>query len=114
MWQSVWRQRWAEFGPKDLICDADLDSVAKNAGLIHTVEDLRDFTQLFYWEELSSSLFAALTEIVQSLDETPDDSKAPSSNVHSEDSAPKATSRGRSTKTKVAKLSTGETVITFP
>jgi hypothetical protein len=63
-WQDHWRERWPNYGPKSLISDADLENVAKHAGAVHTVDDLRPFTHIIHWSALSEPLFGAVRAVL--------------------------------------------------
>ncbi|KAL4244048.1 hypothetical protein ABKN59_010550 [Abortiporus biennis] len=63
-WESDWRTEWPDYGPKDLISDADLEQVAKKAMSISHIDDLFPLTHLPYWSEFAPWLLKTVQEVV--------------------------------------------------
>ncbi|KAJ6626327.1 hypothetical protein B0H10DRAFT_1748616, partial [Mycena sp. CBHHK59/15] len=66
-WCSDWRERWPSYGPKTLISDSDLEDLAKHTSKIFCVEDMRRYTHIVHWSELSEPLFNAIQSICHEL-----------------------------------------------
>ncbi|KAJ7715861.1 hypothetical protein B0H14DRAFT_2644026 [Mycena olivaceomarginata] len=63
-WRTDWRDEWPSYGPRSLIPDSDLDTLAKHAGSIATVDDLVPLLQgVLHWDELAQPLLEALKSI---------------------------------------------------
>lgn len=61
-WNVDWQHRWIRWGPDDIISDADLRSIVNNATKIHSIKDMRRYTGIVYWDDLSASLWSAFEE----------------------------------------------------
>jgi hypothetical protein len=59
-WWEYWQEQWPNYGPKSLVSDADIENIAKHAGSVHTVDDLRPLTHIIHWSALSEPLFGAV------------------------------------------------------
>jgi hypothetical protein len=64
LWKKEWRDMWPSYGPKTLISDSDLNTVAKHAKSIHTIDDIRCCTNIIHWIDLSTSFLDALQAAV--------------------------------------------------
>jgi hypothetical protein len=64
LWKKEWRDKWPSYGPKTLVSDSDLNTVAKHAKSIHTIDDIRRRTNIIHWIDLSTSFLDALQAAV--------------------------------------------------
>ncbi|KAF8237775.1 hypothetical protein L208DRAFT_1012870, partial [Tricholoma matsutake] len=60
LWQREWRDKWPSYGPKTLLSDTDINTVAKHAGSIHVVDDLHRHTHVIHWDDLAIPFLHAL------------------------------------------------------
>ncbi|KAH9840238.1 ATP-dependent DNA helicase [Rhodofomes roseus] len=65
-WRERWRVRWPLYGPKSLVSDKDLETVADHAGAITQVGDLYPLSHIVHWDELAKSLFRAVQSALHS------------------------------------------------
>ncbi|KAJ7626743.1 hypothetical protein B0H17DRAFT_963245 [Mycena rosella] len=71
-WRQYWKQRWPSYGPKSLIPDSDLEDLSTHTSKIFCIEDMRRYTHIAHWLDLSPSLFDALQNICGELNLLPD------------------------------------------
>lgn len=64
-WEAQWRHDWPRMGPRSMISDDDLRSVAKAALNITSIDDFRSITRIAYWQEVTPWLLDAVREVVQ-------------------------------------------------
>ncbi|KAJ7476788.1 ATP-dependent DNA helicase [Mycena latifolia] len=63
-WKSHWRDDWPSYGPTSLIPNSDLDTVAKHAGSIDSVDDFFPLVHgVVHWAELTPPLLEAVKSI---------------------------------------------------
>jgi hypothetical protein len=70
-WRSDWKARWPSYGPKTLISDSDLEELAPHTNKITCIEDMRRYTHIVHWTDLSTPLFETLQGICQELNLVP-------------------------------------------
>ncbi|KAJ7684986.1 ATP-dependent DNA helicase [Mycena polygramma] len=70
-WRSEWKIRWPSYGPKALISDADLEELAAHTSKIFCIEDMRRYTHIVHWTDLSAPLFDILQQICGELNLLP-------------------------------------------
>ncbi|KAJ7245499.1 P-loop containing nucleoside triphosphate hydrolase protein [Mycena rebaudengoi] len=105
-WRSNWRTKWPSYGPKALISDSDLETLANRPTKLFSVEEMRKYTHIVHWFELSEPLFEAIQNIYRDLNMF----QAVEELVVSEEPQPK---RRRVSKQKPEVLSRGEMVMDF-
>ncbi|KAJ6584522.1 hypothetical protein B0H19DRAFT_1015076 [Mycena capillaripes] len=66
-WRSAWRDKWPSYGPKTLIPDSDLVTLAAHTTKIFCIEDMCLHTHIVHWAELSPYLFETLQQICSDL-----------------------------------------------
>ncbi|KAJ7908414.1 P-loop containing nucleoside triphosphate hydrolase protein [Mycena leptocephala] len=66
-WRSNWRVKWPSYGPKTLVSDSDLETLANRPTKIFSVEEMRKYTHIVHWSELSEPLFEAIQNIYHDL-----------------------------------------------
>ncbi len=64
IWKEEWMENWPCYGPDSLVCDSDLQEIAKRAHTILTLDSLRSLTSIPHEEELALPLFMALQQIL--------------------------------------------------
>ncbi|KAJ7156077.1 ATP-dependent DNA helicase [Mycena crocata] len=70
-WKWNWRDSWPSYGPKTLIPDSDLEDLAKHTSKIFCAEDMRQYTHIVHWSELSIPLFGAIQDICRQMNILP-------------------------------------------
>jgi superfamily II DNA helicase RecQ len=105
-WRSNWRTKWPSYGHKALISDSDLETLANRPTKLFSVEEMRKYTHIVHWSELSEPLFEAIQNIYRDLNMF----QAVEELVVSEEPQPK---RRRVSKQKPEVLSRGEMVMDF-
>ncbi|KAJ7741732.1 P-loop containing nucleoside triphosphate hydrolase protein [Mycena metata] len=70
-WRSDWCHNWPSYGPKSLVSDSDLEDLAAHTSKIFSVEDMRRYTHILHWTDLSIPLFEALQQICGELNLLP-------------------------------------------
>ncbi|KAJ7130594.1 hypothetical protein C8R44DRAFT_561776, partial [Mycena epipterygia] len=58
-WRSNWRVQGQSYGPKTLVSDSDLETLANRPTKIFSVEEMWKYTHIVHWSELSEPLFEA-------------------------------------------------------
>jgi hypothetical protein len=66
-WKDNWMERWPNYGPKTLVSDSDLEDVAKHQHKIKNTEDLKRYTHIVHWNDLSLPLLTSLQGICRGL-----------------------------------------------
>lgn len=66
-WRSNWREQWPSYGPKSLITDSDLEDLSKHTHKILAVQDMRPYTHIVHWDDLSQPLFDKIQHICAEL-----------------------------------------------
>lgn len=61
-WRTDWMQKWARFGPRDVLPDADLIKIVAHAQKAHQIDDLKNVAPNLLWKEISGGLWVALQE----------------------------------------------------
>lgn len=72
IWSIQWKTEWQGFGPKALVSDSDLENVAKHASCIQSLDDLRRFTQIPYFDEISPWLLRTVHKFMEITQEIPE------------------------------------------
>ncbi|KAJ7854784.1 ATP-dependent DNA helicase [Mycena leptocephala] len=72
-WRSAWKAKWPSYGPKTLIPDSDLENLAAHTSKILCIEDMRRYTHIVHWVDLSAPLFDAVQDICRELNLLPED-----------------------------------------
>ncbi|KAJ7213111.1 ATP-dependent DNA helicase [Mycena pura] len=70
-WRSYRKAKWPSYGPKTLISDSDLEELAAHTNKINCIEDMRRYTHIVHWKDLSTPLFESLQGICQELNLLP-------------------------------------------
>ncbi|KAJ7624217.1 ATP-dependent DNA helicase [Mycena polygramma] len=68
---SNWKVDYPSYGPKTLIPDSDLEDLAAHTSKIFCVEDMRRYTHIVHWADLSTPLFDILQQICGELNLLP-------------------------------------------
>lgn len=63
LWKKEWRDKWPRYGPKTLISDSDLSTIAKHAKPIPTIDNICHHTNIIHWIDLSTSFLNALQAV---------------------------------------------------
>lgn len=66
-WRVFWRDSWPSYGPKSLIPDSDLQELANHTSKIFCIEDMRRYTHIVHWADISPPLFEAIQRICHEL-----------------------------------------------
>lgn len=121
IWSSEWKMEWQGFGPKALVSDSDLANVAKHASSIQSLDDLRRYTQIPYFDEVGPWLLRTLHEFVEINTEVLENEELGSleqpsvqgSEDHHGSQVPAVASTGRPKAKAIGKLHPGEHVVDF-
>ncbi|KAJ7827099.1 ATP-dependent DNA helicase [Mycena leptocephala] len=107
-WRSTWKAKWPSYGPKTLIPDSDLEALAAHTSKILCIEDMRRYTHIVHWVDLSAPLFDAIQDICRELNLLPE---AAIDESTADEPQPKR--RKTAAKSKPEVLERGEMIIEF-
>ncbi|KAL4242295.1 hypothetical protein ABKN59_012046 [Abortiporus biennis] len=63
IWRKEWESLFPGFGPRSLLCDADLERVVKHAESISTLDNVKQLTHIPYWETIGPWLFKTIQSL---------------------------------------------------
>lgn len=66
-WKEEWMENWPCYGPDSLVCNSNLQEIAKQAHTIVTLDNLLSITHIPHEDELAMPLFTALQQILHNV-----------------------------------------------